>query len=124
MSEIRFTDQHEWVRLDGDEATIGITTFAAQQLGDVVYIELPETGRSFKANDEAAVVESVKAASEVYAPLSGTVSQSNTGLTETPADINTDAQGAGWFFKLKINDRAEFDALLSASAYDKLIKGQ
>ncbi len=124
MSEIRFTDQHEWVRLDGDEATIGITTFAAQQLGDVVYIELPETGRSFKANEEAAVVESVKAASEVYAPLSGTVSQSNTSLTETPADINTDAQGAGWFFKLKINDRAEFDALLSASAYDTLIKGQ
>jgi glycine cleavage system H protein len=102
MSEMRFTDQHEWVRLDGDEATVGITRHAAEQLGDVVFVELPQAGRKVGAGAEAAVVESVKAASEVYAPVGGEVTEANAALEAQPAKVNEDPEGAGWFFKLKI----------------------
>ncbi len=95
MSDVRYTDQHEWVRVDGDEVTIGITKYAAEQLGDVVYVELPESGRKVGAGGEAAVVESVKAASEVYAPVSGEVTGSNPDLTSDPAKVNADPEGAG-----------------------------
>ena len=123
MSETRFTDQHEWVRLDGDEATVGITKYAADQLGDVVYVELPEAGRKVGRGGEAAVVESVKAASEVYAPGSGEVTGANAALAEEPAKVNADPQGEGWFFKLKIGDKAEFAALMSDAQYAEFVKG-
>jgi len=123
MSEVRFTDQHEWVRLDGDEATVGITKYAADQLGDVVYVELPAQGRKVGAGGEAAVVESVKAASEVYAPISGEVTGSNAALSDDPAKVNADPQGDGWFFKLKIADKAEFAKLMTDAQYAEFVKG-
>ena len=123
MSEMRFTDQHEWVRLDGDEATIGITRHAAEQLGDVVFVELPAAGRKVGAGAEAAVVESVKAASEVYAPVGGEVTAANEALVAEPAKVNEDPEGAGWFFKLKLSDKAEFAKLMDAAAYQEFVKG-
>jgi glycine cleavage system H protein len=123
MSEVRFTDQHEWVRLEGDEATIGITRHAAEQLGDVVFVELPQAGRKVGAGAEAAVVESVKAASEVYAPVGGEVTAANSALEAEPAKVNEDPEGAGWFFKLKLSDKAEFAKLMDAAAYQEFVKG-
>ena len=123
MSEVRFTDQHEWVRLDGDEVTIGITRHAAEQLGDVVFVELPQAGRKVGAGAEAAVVESVKAASEVYAPVGGEVTAANSALEAEPAKVNEDPEGAGWFFKLKLSDKAEFAKLMDAAAYQEFVKG-
>ncbi|HUO90520.1 MAG TPA: glycine cleavage system protein GcvH [Rhizomicrobium sp.] len=123
MSEVRFTDQHEWVRVDGDEATVGITKYAAEQLGDVVFVELPEAGRKVGAGGEAAVVESVKAASEVYAPVGGEVTASNPDLTADPARVNADPEGEGWFFKLRLADKAEFAKLMTRAQYDEFVKG-
>ncbi len=123
MSEVRYTDQHEWVRVDGDEATIGITKYAAEQLGDVVYVELPETGRKVGAGGEAAVVESVKAASEVYAPIGGEVTGANEALTGEPAKVNGDPEGEGWFFKLKGVNKDEFTKLMTRAQYDEFVKG-
>jgi glycine cleavage system H protein len=123
MSEVRFTDQHEWVRIDGDVATVGITKYAAEQLGDVVYVELPEKGRKVGAGGEAAVVESVKAASEVYAPVGGEVMDANAALAEDPAKVNADPEGDGWFFKLKLADKAEFAKLMTRAQYDEFVKG-
>ena len=123
MSEVRFTDQHEWVRIDGDEATIGITKYAAEQLGDVVYVELPEAGRKMGAGSEAAVVESVKAASEVYAPIGGEVTSANDALSGEPAKVNADPEGEGWFFKLKIADKGEVAKLMTKAQYDEFVKG-
>ena len=122
MSETRFSKDHEWVRLEGDIATIGITRHAAEQLGDVVFVELPEVGRSLTAHGEAAVVESVKAASDVFAPISGEVLEVNGALTDDPAGVNADPEGAGWFFKLKIADRSEFERLMQQGQYDALVK--
>lgn len=122
MSEVRFTDQHEWVRLEGEVATVGITKFAAEQLGDVVFVEVPEAGRTLEANAEAAVVESVKAASEVYAPLAGTVTEGNQALADDPAKVNADPEGEGWFFKLKLANAADFEKLLSQAQYEDLVK--
>jgi len=123
MSEVRFTDQHEWVRVDGDEATIGITKFAAEKLGDVVFVELPEAGRKIGAGGEAAVVESVKAASEVYSPIGGEVTANNPALTADPAQVNADPEGAGWFFKLKLADKSEFAKLMTEEQYIEFVKG-
>ena len=123
MSETRFTDQHEWVRVDGDIATIGITKYAAEQLGDVVYVELPEGGRKVGQGGEAAVVESVKAASEVYAPVGGEVTDANSALTEDPAKVNADPEGEGWFFKLKLSNQDEFAKLMTADQYADFVKG-
>lgn len=123
MSEVRFTDQHEWVRLEGDEATVGITRHAAEQLGDVVFVELPQAGRKVGAGAEAAVVESVKAASEVYAPVGGEITAANSALEAEPAKVNEDPEGAGWFFKLKLSDKAEFAKLMDAAAYQEFVKG-
>jgi glycine cleavage system H protein len=113
----RYTKEHEWIRLDGDSAVVGITEHAQSQLGDVVYVELPEIGKSFAAGDEAAVVESVKAASEVYAPASGEVVAVNDALADTPATVNEDAEGKGWFLKLKLKDPGELDQLMTAEQY-------
>jgi len=122
MSETKYTEQHEWVRVDGDIATIGISEFAQGQLGDVVYVELPAPGKMLKQFAEAAVVESVKAASEVYAPVSGEVVEVNAALTDAPATVNDDAEGAGWFIKLKIADKGELAKLMDAAAYASFTK--
>ncbi len=121
MSDIRFTDQHEWVRVDGDIATIGITDYAQEQLGDVVFVELPEVGMELAAGDEAAVVESVKAASEVYSPVSGEVIDVNTEIEATPAGVNEDAMGDGWFVKLRLSDPSELDKLMDEAAYAEFV---
>jgi glycine cleavage system H protein len=113
----RYTKEHEWIRLDGDTAVVGITEHAQSQLGDVVFVELPEIGKSVAAGDEAAVVESVKAASEVYAPASGEVVAVNAALADTPATVNEDAEGKGWFLKLKLKDPAELEKLMTAEQY-------
>ena len=123
MSETRYTDQHEWVRVDGDEATVGITSYAAEQLGDVVFVEVPETGRNLNKGGEAAVVESVKAASEVYAPVDGEVTAGNAALADDPAKVNADPEGEGWFFKLKIADKAQLEKLMTADQYAEFVKG-
>ena len=123
MSEVRFSKDHEWVSIEGDEATIGITKYAAEQLGDVVYVELPEPGRVVAQGGEAAVVESVKAASEVYAPVGGEVTGANPALTEDPGKVNADPEGEGWFFKLKLADKAEFSKLMTADQYAEFVKG-
>lgn len=123
MSETRYTDQHEWVRLEGDTATVGITKFAAEQLGDVVYVELPQAGKAVTAGAEAAVVESVKAASEVYAPVGGQITGANDVLSTEPSKVNDDPEGAGWFFQIKLSDTAEFGKLMDAAAYAEFTKG-
>lgn len=123
MSEVRYSKEHEWVRLEGDVATVGITQYAAEQLGDVVYVELPEFGRALGKDGEAAVVESVKAASEVYAPVGGTVTEANAELASDPAKVNADPEGGAWFFKLKIANKNEFAALMSRAQYDEFVKG-
>ncbi len=124
MSTLRYTKDHEWIRVDGDEATIGITAFAQEQLGDIVYVELPELGGRIEQGKEAGVVESVKAASEVYAPVSGEVTATNTALDGDPALVNKDAQGEGWFFKLKLANKAELDGLMDEAAYQKFVAEQ
>ncbi len=121
MSSIKFTKDHEYVAVDGDIATIGITDHAQAQLGDVVFVELPSVGKSFKQGDEAAVVESVKAASEVYAPVSGTVVAINDKLPSSPGTVNEDAQGAGWFMKIRLANAAELDGLMNETAYKALV---
>ncbi|MBX3446325.1 MAG: glycine cleavage system protein GcvH [Parvibaculaceae bacterium] len=121
MSDIRFTDQHEWVRVDADIATIGITDYAQEQLGDVVFVELPEVGKELAAGDEAAVVESVKAASEVYSPVSGEVVDVNGEIEATPAGVNEDAMGDGWFVKLRLTDPSELDKLMDEAAYAEFV---
>ena len=123
MSETRFTDQHEWVRLDGEEATIGITKYAAESLGDVGFVELPQAGRKVGAGAEAAVVESVKAASEVYAPVGGEVTEGNAAVEAAPAKVNEDPEGEGWFFKLKGVNKDDFAKLMTADAYAEFVKG-
>lgn len=123
MSELRFTDQHEWVRVEGNTATIGITDYAQEQLGDVVYVELPEVGKAMAAGDEAAVVESVKAASEVYAPVSGEVVEVNADLEGAPGGVNEDAMGRGWFVKIKLSDASELAKLMDEDAYKTFLEG-
>jgi glycine cleavage system H protein len=118
----RYTKEHEWVVLDGDVATIGITDHAQQQLGDVVFVELPEPGRAVAAGEACAVVESVKAASDIFAPLTGKVTETNAEIIDDPALVNSDAEGEAWFFRLEIDDTAAFDALLDADAYNEYVE--
>lgn len=113
----KFTQSHEWVDVDGDVGTVGITDYAQKALGDVVFVELPDAGKELGKGDEAAVVESVKAASEVYAPVSGTVLEANAALEETPDTVNAAAEGDGWFFKLTLSDLSQLDGLMDAAAY-------
>jgi glycine cleavage system H protein len=117
MSNTRYTKDHEWVRLDGDTATIGITAYAADQLGDVVFVELPEVGRVVKKGEGTAVVESVKAASDVYAPISGEVVETNAALADEPGAVNQEPEGGGWFMKVKLADKSEVDGLFDESGY-------
>jgi glycine cleavage system H protein len=121
MSAYRFTKEHEWIDVDGEIGTIGITDFAQQQMGDVGFVQLPEVGKTLKKGEEAAVVESVKAASEIYAPVSGEVVAVNGDLEATPATVNEDATGKGWFFKIKIAETAELDGLMTESQYQDFV---
>ena len=124
MSNVYFTEDHEWILVEGDIGTCGITEFAQEQLGDIVYVELPEAGREVTQNDEIAIVESVKAASELYAPVSGAVTESNDELADDPAKVNADAMGDGWFFKIRISSASELENLMDKAAYDALVVGQ
>ena len=124
MTAIRYTKDHEWVRQDGDIAVIGITDYAQSQLGDVVYVELPEIGRQVEQGKEAAVVESAKAASEVYAPVSGEIVAINDAIVADPAKVNADAMGEGWFVKIKLADARQLDALMDEAAYQAFVAEQ
>lgn len=117
MSSVKFSKEHEWIRVEGANAVVGITEFAQEQLGDVVFVELPEVGASVTKGGEAAVVESVKAASEIYAPASGEVTEVNQALADDPGRINADAMGEGWLFKIRLSDAAELEDLMDADAY-------
>jgi glycine cleavage system H protein len=123
MAEWRFTESHEWIAAEGGMATIGITKYAAEQLGDVVFVELPEAGKTFSAGAQAAVVESVKAASEIYAPVAGEVTEANAALAADPAKVNADPEGAGWFFRMKLGDAAGFAKLMTKDQYTEFVKG-
>ncbi len=116
-----FTQDHEWIDVDGDTATVGITDYAQSQLGDIVFAEVPAPGTALKKGGDAAVVESVKAASDVYAPVSGTVTEGNAALDSDPALANSDPEGAGWFFKLTLSDASELDGLMDAAAYKAFV---
>ncbi len=122
MSDQQYTEDHEWVSVEGDIATVGISEFAQEQLGDVVFVELPEVGAAVSAGDQVAVVESVKAASEVYSPLTGEVVEVNETIVDDPAGVNGDAEGEGWFFKIKMSDPSELDDLMDSKAYAAFIK--
>ena len=124
MSKTVYSDEHEWVRVENGNATIGITDYAQEQLGDVVYVELPEVGTTLAKGDQAAVVESVKAASEVYAAVSGEVLEVNEVLTDEPGKVNEDPQGAAWFIKMKLSDPSEIDALMDEAAYKEFVAQQ
>ena len=112
-----FTDEHEWIDVDGSNATVGITNFAQEQLGDIVFVELPSPGKALEKGDDAAVVESVKAASDIYAPIDGKVTESNEDLEEDPALVNTDPEDGGWFFKMTIADASQLEGLMDEAAY-------
>ncbi|GAB5031475.1 glycine cleavage system h protein [Nannochloropsis oceanica] len=117
LASTRYATSHEWVKLDGDVATVGITGFAAKALGDVVYVDLPEVGASFAKGDPFGSVESVKAASDVYAPISGEIVESNAALSDDPGNVNKAAETDAWFAKFKVTDKSEFDALMDSEAY-------
>jgi glycine cleavage system H protein len=119
-TELRYTKEHEWVRVEGDVATVGVTQYAADQLGDVVFVDLPEAGRSLDQFGTFGVVESVKAVSDLFAPLSGEVVEANAALTSQPELVNSEPYGAGWMLKLRVADAKQVDELLDAAAYDKL----
>ena len=122
MSDLRYSEEHEWVSVDGDVATVGISDFAQEQLGDVVFVELPKVGAEIAAGEQVAVVESVKAASEVFSPVSGEVVEVNDEIVEEPAGVNGDAEGEGWFFKIKLSNPSELNDLMDAKAYAAFTK--
>ena len=122
MTTLKFTQDHEWIRVEDDTGTVGITEFAQEELGDLVYVELPEIGKHFSQGNEAAVIESVKAAADLKAPVSGTITQVNSSLTEEPGKVNADPMGTGWFFKIKLANANELDALLDEAAYEALVR--
>ena len=120
---VKYTKEHEWIRIDGDTATIGISEYAQEQLGEIVFVELPESGTPLEKGSEAAVIESVKAASEVYAPASGEVTESNPDLDADPGKVNADATGEGWLYKMKITDAGELDDLMDEDEYKGYVEG-
>jgi glycine cleavage system H protein len=121
MSTIRFSEDHEWIAIDGDIGTVGITDHAQEQLGDIVFVDVPETGRIVAKGDDCAVVESVKAASEIYAPVSGEIIEGNAALADAPETANSAPESAGWFFKIKISDLSELDGLMDEAAYKAFV---
>ena len=122
MSDVKYSKEHEWIKLDGDEATIGITKHATEMLGDIVFAELPEKGSNVEKDGTAGVVESTKAASDVYTPVSGEVIDTNQTIVDDPSKINEDPEGAAWFFKLKVKDLSELDTLMNKEEYEKFAK--
>jgi len=121
---VYYSKEHEWVGVEGDQATVGITDFAQGQLGDIVFVELPEAGKQVAQGGDAAVVESVKAASDVYAPVSGEVTEANQALVDDPSLVNTDPEGQGWFFRLRLSDPSQLEALMDADAYKSFCDSQ
>mgnify|MGYP001157491740 FL=1 len=124
MSDLKYSREHEWVRLEGDVATVGISDFAQEQLGDVVFVELPDVGKEVVQNGDAAVVESVKAASEVYAPLAGEVVEVNTALEDDPELVNQSPTGEGWFMKIRLSDASQLDGMMDEAAYNDFTASQ
>ena len=122
MPDIKYTQEHEWIRVEGDVGTIGITPYAQEQLGDVVFVELPQAGRKVAKGEACAVVESVKAASDLYAPVSGEVVEANAALGDAPGDVNAEPMGKGWFFKLRLADKKELDGLMDEAGYAGFVK--
>ena len=121
MSEKKFSKKHEWVSLEGDIATVGITKHATEMLGDIVFTEVPEVGKVVEKEGQVAVVESTKAASEVYSPISGEITEGNKAIVDDPSSVNSDPEGASWFFKLKVKDRGELNSLMSKEEYEKFV---
>ena len=122
MLNRKYTKEHEWISMDGSIGTVGISEYAQVQLGDVVFVEVPEIGMSYKKGDEVAVVESVKAASEVYAPVNGEIVEANNALEENPSIVNSDAEGRGWFYKIKVNSLSDLDGLMDGEAYKLFVQ--
>ncbi|MDI1282776.1 MAG: glycine cleavage system protein GcvH [Reyranella sp.] len=122
MADVRYSEEHEWIRVEGDTGTIGITQYAQEQLGDVVFVDVPASGRKVAKGESVAVVESVKAASDIYAPVSGEVIESNAALADSPGDVNTEPMGKGWFFKIKMSDKGELTGLMDEAAYEAFVK--
>lgn len=120
---IKYTNDHEWIRMDGEEGYVGVTDYALEQLGDLVFVEVPEAGRQVDAGDEAAVVESVKAASEIYAPVSGEIVAGNDAVADDPSTVSGDANSDGWFFKIKLSDMGQLDTLMSEDDYKAYVDG-
>ena len=121
MATVKFTEEHEWISMEGDVGTVGVSDYAQGQLGDVVFVEVPEVGANFNKGEEAAVVESVKAASEVYAPVDGEIVEANKALEDDPATVNTDAEGGGWFYKIKVANLSDLDGLKDEAAYKAFV---
>mgnify|MGYP001176096065 FL=1 len=122
MSEKKYSKKHEWISLEGDSATVGISKHATEMLGDIVFVELPEKGKNLNKDDKAAVVESTKAASDVYTPVSGEILDSNQPIVDDPSSVNKDPENNGWFFKIKIKNKSELDSLMNQSDYEKFVK--
>ncbi|MCF6293705.1 MAG: glycine cleavage system protein GcvH [Robiginitomaculum sp.] len=123
MADLYFTEEHEWLSVEADTARVGITSYAAEQLGDIVFVELPEIGKQIEAGGEAAVVESVKSASELFAPITGEIVAANMELEDAPETVNEDPTGKGWFFEIKISDKSELGKLMDKAAYDAFVAG-
>ena len=122
MATVKYSKEHEWIRVEGDRGTIGITEYAQEQLGDVVFVELPQAGRTVAKGEACAVVESVKAASDIFAPVSGEVTEANAALGDAPGDVNAEPMGKGWFFKIKLSDKGELAGLMDEAAYNDFVK--
>jgi len=122
MADTKYTQEHEWIRVEGDVGTIGITQYAQEQLGDVVFVDVPQVGRKIAKGESVAVVESVKAASDIYSPASGEVTEANAALADAPGEVNADPMGKGWFFKVKLGNPSELDELMDQAAYDAFVK--
>jgi glycine cleavage system H protein len=123
MADIKYTNEHEWIRVEGDIGTIGITNYAQEQLGDVVFVEVPAVGRKVTRGESVAVVESVKAASDIFSPVSGEIVEGNAALADAPGDVNAEPMGKGWFFKIKLSNKSELDGLMDEAAYNTFVKG-
>ena len=120
---VKYSNEHEWIRVEGDVGTIGITNYAQEQLGDVVFVDVPEVGRKVAKGESIAVVESVKAASDIFAPVSGEIVEANAALTDSPGDVNAEPMGKGWFFKIRLSNKSELDGLMDEAAYNAFVKG-
>jgi glycine cleavage system H protein len=123
MADVKYTNEHEWIRVDGDVGTIGITNYAQEQLGDVVFVDVPQVGRKVTKGESIAVVESVKAASDIFAPVSGEIVEANGALTDAPGDVNAEPMGKGWFFRIRLSNKSELAGLMDEAAYNTFVKG-